>query len=132
MNRYAALSPLPESLNRLNELAVDLWWSWHAEARSVFRRLDYTLWRATAHNPVRMLWLIPRAKIEAAARDPEFVRLYDRAIAGLDAARAARTACFTRKLSKITWRTRSCDWKLFNASGLFRRLTSKFCSLNWR
>ena len=29
----------------------DLWWSWHAEARAVFRRLDYGLWRATAHNP---------------------------------------------------------------------------------
>ena len=27
------------------------------EARAVFRRLDYALWRATAHNPVRMLWV---------------------------------------------------------------------------
>ena len=40
----------------------------------VFRRLDYTLWRATAHNPVRMLWLIPRGQLDAAAADPEFLR----------------------------------------------------------
>ena len=33
----------------------------------VFRRLDYPLWRATAHNPVRMLRLIPRETLEAAA-----------------------------------------------------------------
>ena len=66
--RYSTLSPLPERISRLDELAVDLWWSWHADARAVFRRLDYTLWRATAHNPVRMLWLIPRQKLEAAAQ----------------------------------------------------------------
>jgi starch phosphorylase len=89
-SRYSALPPLPEKLGRLDELAIDLWWSWHSEARAIFRRLDYTVWRATAHNPVRMLWVISRDKLEAAARDPEVVRLYERAIEGLDAARAAR------------------------------------------
>ena len=61
MNRYAALPPLPDRLNRLDELATDLWWSWHTDARMVFRRLDYALWRSTAHNPVRMLWAVPHA-----------------------------------------------------------------------
>jgi starch phosphorylase len=89
MNRYAGLPPLPERINRLAELAVDLWWSWHPDAREVFRHLDYTLWRATAHNPVRMLWVVPRSKIESAAADPTFLRLYDAAMAGLDAARSA-------------------------------------------
>ena len=70
MNRYSGLPPLPDRLSRLGELAVDLWWSWHRDARSVFRRLDYTLWRATAHNPVRMLWLIAPEKLQAAAENP--------------------------------------------------------------
>jgi starch phosphorylase len=95
MNRYSGLPPLPERINRLDELAVDLWWSWNREARRVFRRLDYTLWRATAHNPVRMLWVIPRPKLEAAANDPEFLRVYDRSIAMLDDARAARKTWWT-------------------------------------
>jgi len=90
MNRYASLPPLPDRLKRLDELAVDLWWSYHADARNVFRRLDYGLWRQTAHNPVQMLWTVPRAKIEAAAADPLFVALYERAIARLDDARAAK------------------------------------------
>ena len=34
---------------------IDLWWSWDARARDVFRRLDYALWRSSAHNPVKML-----------------------------------------------------------------------------
>ena len=29
MNRYAELPPLPERINRLDQLAVDLWWSWN-------------------------------------------------------------------------------------------------------
>jgi starch phosphorylase len=74
---------------RLEELAVDLWWSWHREARAVFRQLDYSLWRATAHNPVRMLWTIAPDRLDAAAADPAFLRLYDRAIDALDRARAA-------------------------------------------
>ena len=66
----------------------------------MFRRLDYALWRATAHNPVRMLRDDPaRARLEAAAADPEFLALYDRAIAALDDARAARNTWWTHTLS---------------------------------
>jgi glycogen phosphorylase len=105
MNRYIDLPPLPDRINRLNELAVDLWWSWNREARDVFRRLDYTLWRATAHNPVRMLWVVSRAKLEAAAADPEFVRIYERAIAWLDDARAARNTWWTNRFPHLAGRT---------------------------
>ncbi len=90
MSRYVELPPLPERINRLDQLAADLWWSWNTEGRAVFRRLDYPLWRETAHNPVRMLWVVAREKLDAAARDQRFLSLYDRALDSLDAARAAR------------------------------------------
>ncbi|MBI4487153.1 MAG: DUF3417 domain-containing protein, partial [Acidobacteria bacterium] len=90
MTRYSSLPSLPDRISRLDELAVDLWWSWHGEAREVFRRLDYPLWRATAHNPVRMLWIIAREKLETAAVNPEFLELYDAALTALDATGAAR------------------------------------------
>jgi glycogen phosphorylase len=105
MNRYAALPPLPDRLSRLNELATDLWWSWHRDARLVFRRLDYALWRSTAHNPVRMLWTVPHARLEAAASDDNFVRLYDRAIAELDNARAARRTWWSGRLPQLAGQT---------------------------
>ncbi len=47
------------------------------------------LWRLTAHNPVRMLQLLPPETLERALNDREWLALYDRAIARLDAARAA-------------------------------------------
>ena len=80
---------LPQRIHRLSELAYDLWWSWTTEARTVFRQLDYPLWRFTAHNPVRMLQLIPQAMLESAVADPVWLAAYDRAVAMLDATRAS-------------------------------------------
>ena len=90
MERFAQSPPLPSRIHRLHELALDLWWSWTPTARQVFRRLDYSLWRATSHNPVRMLRMIDAATLQHAVEDPQFVALYDLAMTGLDEARAAK------------------------------------------
>ena len=84
MDRYVPLPPLPARIGRLNELAYDLWWSWNADAREVFRDLDYPLWRFTDHNPVLLLHLVEPERLQYAAHDPEFLRLYDHAVAALD------------------------------------------------
>ncbi len=89
MSRYDDRPPLPERISRLPELALDLWWSWNRPARHLFRTLDYPLWRATAHNPVRMLRLIEPATLARAAADGAFQQAYDVALADLDAARDA-------------------------------------------
>ena len=103
MNRYP--TPLPARIARLEDLASDLWWSWHPEGRAVFRRLDYAAWRATAHNPVRMLGVLPRERLEAAANDPEFLALYDRAIAALDASHAADNSWWAHRLPHLAGQT---------------------------
>ncbi|HEY3384438.1 MAG TPA: alpha-glucan family phosphorylase [Vicinamibacterales bacterium] len=90
MERYPGLPPIPERIHRLEELACDLWWSWHYRARDVFRRLDYQLWRDVAHNPVRMLRLIGRDRLARVATDPSFLAIYDSVIHDMDLARAAR------------------------------------------
>ena len=100
MSRYASLPQRPPRIARLDELAIDLWWSWN-EARAVFRRLDYALWRSTAHNPVRMLWSVSQEKLEAAAADPEFLSLYDHAVEALDAARSARNTWWTATFPQL-------------------------------
>jgi starch phosphorylase len=82
--RFLDAAPLPDRLHRLHELALDLWWSWDLRAREVFRRLDYPLWRATAHNPVRMLQEIAPQRLHAAAEDQAVIEAYDEAIRGRD------------------------------------------------
>ena len=83
---------LPDRINRLGELAADLWWSWTPEARHLFRTLDYPRWRLTAHNPVKMLQSVPQEAIDRAVSNTEWLRAYDRALSGLDAARDARNS----------------------------------------
>jgi glycogen phosphorylase len=78
------LTPIPERINRLDALARDLWWSWNPDARSLFRRLDYVLWRQTAHNPVRMLQLVPPDAFTRAIADPSWISIYDRVAARFD------------------------------------------------
>jgi glycogen phosphorylase len=95
------LVQLPERINRLEELAYDLWWSWNQVARQVWRTLDYPLWRETAHNPVRMLKTIPPDVLVRAAGDRDWLALYDRAIAGLDRARSAQQTWCARDVPEI-------------------------------
>ena len=102
MDRYAGLPPVPDRVGRLRELALDLWWSWNPDARQVFRSLDYPLWRKTAHNPVHMLRTVPQTTLEKAAADARFVERYDRAIAGLDAARHASNTWWSRTFPEST------------------------------
>jgi starch phosphorylase len=89
--------PIPDRLQRLPELAYDLWWTWNAKPRVVFRKLDYPLWRQTAHNPVLMLRLISPDLLARAAGDDAFLRLYDEAVSALDAARSAHDTWWLRR-----------------------------------
>jgi len=97
MERYPGLTPIPERIRRLEELACDLWWSWHYRARDLFRRLDYRLWRETAHNPVRMLRLLGRDRLERAAEDRGFLAMYDSVVHDLDLARSAKNTWWSQR-----------------------------------
>jgi len=87
---------LPDRISGLWQLAFNLRWTWHQEARETFRRLDYPLWRLTSHNPVRMLNLVTNQQLKQAARDPAFVALYDAAIEGLGHALTAKKTYWVR------------------------------------
>jgi len=69
-----SVSPhLPESLEPLRELAHNLRWAWNQGATSLFRRLDSDLWRASGHNPVRMLGEISQERLDEASQDNSFI-----------------------------------------------------------
>jgi len=76
---------LPERLARLEELAGNLWYSWHRATRVLFARLDPILWTGINHSPKAFLGAIEQARLDAAARDPEFLAAYDAALAAYDA-----------------------------------------------
>jgi starch phosphorylase len=77
---------LPACISKLDELAHNMWWSWHPRARDLFRALDYQLWEISGHNPVKQLRDISPYKLQAAAADPKFLSLYDSVVSSFDAA----------------------------------------------
>ena len=68
---------IPERLKPLEEIAYNLWLSWHFEAVSLFMRLDYEAWLSSRQNPVRVLGLIPQEKLEQMAQDDSFCAAMD-------------------------------------------------------
>jgi len=78
-----------------------LWWSWHPQARDLFRALDYPLWRLGGHNPVKQLREISTDKLEAAATDPAFLNLYDSVMAAFDAEMSNNDSWFVTKYPNV-------------------------------
>ncbi len=68
---------IPERISGLVDLAYNLWWSWNPEARILFKQLNQQAWKASVHNPLRMLRDIPAEFLERAAGDPVYLRRYD-------------------------------------------------------
>ena len=95
---------LPKRIARLGEVAQDLRWTWNANARQLFRRLDYPMWRRTAHNPVRMLRLLSQKQLREASEYPMFLAFYDQALEDLEAARRARNTWWTGAVGEIPGR----------------------------
>jgi len=94
---------LPKRIERLYELANNLWWSWHEDGRRVFRSLDYAQWRTSGHSPVKQLRDMGYEKLEAAAKDPAFLELYDSVILKFDADMVGKKAwCNQTPLQEFT------------------------------
>jgi starch phosphorylase len=75
---------LPRRINRLGEMAYNLWWTWNPNAQRLFNRMDNALWERLNHNPLRFLRSVGRFEINAAAQDPVYLELYDRVFTNFD------------------------------------------------
>lgn len=76
---------LPAPLQRLQELAYNLRWSWDHETFALFRRLDPDLWEKTNHNPVALLGLLSQERFDQIAQDAAFMASFARVTADFDA-----------------------------------------------
>src|SRR5438477_3360224 len=76
---------MPAHINRLYELAYNLWWSWHPEARALYSTLDPDLWDVVGHNPVRFLSEVQPERLEAAANKADYLQRYDTILSNFDA-----------------------------------------------
>ena len=62
-------SRIPAELEKLSEIARNIWWAWNFEATELFRDLDPELWKEVWTEPVLLLERMSYAKLEALAKD---------------------------------------------------------------
>jgi starch phosphorylase len=74
LRSFTVRPSIPPELGALEELAMNLRWSWDARTRDLFRWVDPDAWDATVHDPVRLLGLVSQERFDALADDAGFMR----------------------------------------------------------
>jgi starch phosphorylase len=74
LRSFTVRPSLPPELAALEDLAMNLRWSWDEQTRDLFRWVDPDGWDATTHDPVRLLGTVSRARLDALTADAGFVR----------------------------------------------------------
>src|ERR1700722_9507509 len=85
IREFVVRPALPGTLGRLSELAYNIFWAWEPSIRTLFRRLDPTLWKESGYNPVVMLGRVSQQTLERAASDPRYIAQYQLACQRFDA-----------------------------------------------
>jgi len=76
---------IPAGLGRLEELANNLWYSWHRPTRALFARLNPKVWEAVGYSPKAFLKSVHERQLLEAAEDPTFLHDYNQTLAAYDA-----------------------------------------------
>ena len=74
LRSFTVRPSLPAELAALEELAMNLRWSWDAQTRDVFKWVDPDAWDASVHDPVGVLGVVPRERLDALVADSGFMR----------------------------------------------------------
>ncbi len=75
---------LPQKLERLKELANNLFYSWDRPTRTLFSRLHPALWHSIGHSPKAFLKRVDQKRLTDAADDPLFLSNYHRVMSAFD------------------------------------------------
>ena len=60
-------------VNELNDLAYNLWWSWHPAAQRLFQELSPFFWEHSNHNAVEVINWITGQELRVRLENPEFL-----------------------------------------------------------
>ena len=109
-NRITVNPQLPKRINRLNEIANNLWWAWNTEFLRLLKTMDGDLWEKCDKNPVKFLKHVSQEKLEDAAKDVTFLKEYDKIVEEFE----------DYMNSKNTWFSKNNSFRLSRLSCVYR------------
>ncbi|MBI4212316.1 MAG: alpha-glucan family phosphorylase [Deltaproteobacteria bacterium] len=82
MRKFFIKPEIPPALERLHEMAFNIWSCWDVDAQRLFHRLDPVRFREVNHNPVELLYTLSSQTLDKAASDKgylyELEKVYDK------------------------------------------------------
>ena len=96
-NKITVNPQLPKNINRLQEIANNLWWSWNTEFLRLFKKIDNDLWETVDKNPVKFLKRVSQERIERASNDDKFVKEYNKVVKNFDDYMTSKDTWFNKK-----------------------------------
>ena len=82
--RMTVFPVMPTRINRLYELAYNLWWSWRPEARALYSTINPDLWEQVSHNPVRFLSEVEPQLLEKVAQNVDYLQQVESVLRDFD------------------------------------------------
>ncbi len=71
------ISRVPKELEKLQELAGNIWWSWNEEFIDILSEIDKDLFSKCGHNPVLFLERLSYEQMKEIAKDSTFIKKMD-------------------------------------------------------
>ena len=79
-NKITVNPQLPKRIERIGDIANNLWWAWNTEFLKLFKEIDRDLWESVDKNPTKFLKLVEQEKLEKLAKNILFLRKYDKIV----------------------------------------------------
>ncbi len=77
-NKIFVEPAIPKKLDKLQQLAKNLWWTWNLEAEELFKSIDHELWKQVKDNPLYMLESLSRDQLKALEKNGHFLERLDK------------------------------------------------------
>ncbi len=78
LRRFTVRAHLPERLAALEQLSVNLRWSWDKPTQDLFSAIEPTLWERCGADPVALLGAVTPQRLDELAVHPQFLERLDR------------------------------------------------------
>ena len=99
-NKITVNPQLPKRIEKLSEIANNLWWSWNTEYLRLFKKIDIDLWEQCSKNPVKFLKLVEQSRLEKIANSDDFLKEYDIVVSNFDNYMNSKTTWFSKKYNR--------------------------------
>ncbi len=99
-NKITVKPQMPKNINKLDEIANNLWWSWNSEYLKLLKKMDKDLWETVGKNPVKFLKRVSQERLEKAAKDSSFVKEYEKVLKNYEDYMTSKDTWFNKKHSE--------------------------------